>query len=124
VRILVADDDAHVRSALRLLLEQEADMEIVGEARTVDELLAQLTETPACVVLIDWELPGLRRNGSAVSSLRAAMHGTRLIALSGRPEAHVEAQRAGVDGFVCKGDSPETLVATLRSLCGSGAPQQ
>jgi DNA-binding NarL/FixJ family response regulator len=123
VRVLVADDDIHVRSALRLLLEQEPDVEIVGESTTTDELLKQITETPACVVLVDWELPGLRHNG-IVSKLRATMPRIRLIALSGRPEAQVEAQRAGLDGFICKGDTPETLVATIRAQCETAAPQQ
>ena len=98
-------------------------MLVVGESSSVEELLKQAEETPACVVLLDWELPGLRLNGT-IATLRRAIPKTRLIALSGRPEAVVESRRAGIDAFVCKGDSPETLLDTLRALCETLPTQQ
>jgi two-component system, NarL family, response regulator DesR len=115
VRVLVADDDVHVRSALRLVLEQEVDMQVVGESAAADGLLAEVVRSSAGVVLLDWELPGLRDNG-LVARLRAAEPKLRLVAMSGRPEQRSEALRAGMDAFVCKGDAPETLLGTLRAL--------
>jgi DNA-binding NarL/FixJ family response regulator len=115
VRVLVADDDVHVRSALRLLLEQEVDVEVVGESDVADGLIAQVANSRAGVVLVDWELPGLRTNG-LVSQLRSSAPKLRLVALSSRPEQRADAIRAGMDAFVCKGDVPETLLGTLRAL--------
>jgi DNA-binding NarL/FixJ family response regulator len=114
VRILVADDDVHVRSALRLLLEQEPDVQVVGESTAAETLVDEIGRCDARVVLLDWELPGLRTNG-LLPRLRALV---RTIAMSGRPEQRSEAMRSGVDAFVCKGDAPETLLAAVRSLTG------
>jgi DNA-binding NarL/FixJ family response regulator len=115
VRVLVADDDAHVRSALRLLLEQEPDVQVVGESTAADELIDELVRTHAGVVLLDWELPGLRTNG-LLAKMRSVEPLLRMIAMSGRPEQRGEAMRAGMDAFVCKGDAPEMLLGAMRAL--------
>jgi DNA-binding NarL/FixJ family response regulator len=115
VRILVADDDVHVRSALRLLLEQEPDVQVVGESMAADDLIGEIDRTRPGVVLLDWELPSLRSDG-LLTQLRTTSPGLRTIAMSGRPEQRVDALRAGVDAFVCKGDAPESLIGVLREL--------
>jgi DNA-binding NarL/FixJ family response regulator len=120
VRVLVADDDIHVRSALRLLLEQEADVQVVGESTAAEELVAEIERSRPGVVLVDWELPGLRSNG-LLPKLRGLV---RTIALSGRPEQRAEAMRCGVDAFVCKGDAPEMLLDAVRALAGPCAHEQ
>ncbi|HEY3058396.1 MAG TPA: response regulator transcription factor [Chloroflexota bacterium] len=120
MRVLVADDDVHVRSALRLLLEQEPDVQVVGESMAADELVGEIGRTHPAVVLLDWELPGLRSNG-LLTRLRLTTPGLRTIAMSGRPEQRVDALRAGVDAFVCKGDAPETLLGAVRALAAAAA---
>ncbi len=115
MRVLVADDDVHVRSALRLLLEQEPDVQVVGESGAAEGLVEEATSSNAGVILLDWELPGLRSNG-LIGELRTAIPTLRLVALSGRPQQKSDAMRAGMDAFICKGDAPETLLGTLRSL--------
>ena len=59
MRIFLADDQAKARSALRLLLEQEPGLSVVGEATETEDLLAQVQRTQPDLVLLDWELPGL-----------------------------------------------------------------
>jgi DNA-binding NarL/FixJ family response regulator len=115
VKVLLADDDAHVRSALRLLLEDEPGMAIVGESVSADGLLDQVAAAQPAVVLLDWELPGLHADG-LLDGLRALQPAPYLVALSGRPEAHDEALRAGIPNFVCKGDAPDVLLAAVRAL--------
>ena len=115
VRILLADDDPKVCSALRLLLENEPGISIAGECATADELVEQVARTRADIVLLDWGLPELRANG-AVRQLRASHPECQVVALSGRPEDREDAQRAGVVRFVCKGDPPESLLAVVREL--------
>ncbi len=115
MRVLVADDDVHVVSALHLLLEDEPDLTIVGDCSAADGLVDQVLATQPSVVLLDWDLPGLR-SSDALQRLLSLCPGCHLLALSGRPEHRCEALRAGARAFVCKGDAPEALLAALRSL--------
>jgi DNA-binding NarL/FixJ family response regulator len=115
VRILLADDDPKVRSALRLLLENEPGIIIVGECPAVNVLIAQVASTRAEMVLVDWDLPNLLASG-AVDDLRAMHDACQFMALSGRPEERDDALRAGAVKFVCKGDPPECLLAALHDV--------
>jgi DNA-binding NarL/FixJ family response regulator len=121
VRVLLADDDSHVRSALRLLLDQEPGVSIVGDCAAAESLVDLVECTRPTVVLLDWDLPGLRTSGE-LDRLRAAYPACQLVALSGRPEQRNEALRAGVSRFVSKGDAPENLLEALRGLA-SRQPQ-
>ena len=112
MRVLLADDQSKVRSALQLLLEQEPELSVAGEATEADELLAQVGTVCPDIVLLDWELPGLPRH-DLLSALRARCPHLKVIALSGRPEARQAALAAGADAFVSKGDPPEQLLAAV-----------
>jgi len=115
MRILLADDQAKVRSALRLLLEEQADLQVLGEAVDTTGLLDWVNVVCPDVLLLDWELPG-SQPGARLAALRARCPGMMVIAMSGRPEARRQALAAGVDAFVSKGDPPEALLRTLRHL--------
>lgn len=123
MRILLADDDAHVVSALRLLLEDEPGVIIVGDCDAADNLVELARTGDATVVLLDWELPGLH-GGDALATLRFALPGCQLLALSGRPEHRADALRAGARGFVCKGDAPDSLLSALHALTPEHAQTQ
>ena len=118
MNIILADDQFDVRCALKCLFESEADLQVIGEASSVAELLAQVALACPDLVLLDWELPGMTGH-DLLLTLRALCPAVRLIALSVRPEARDEALRAGVQGFVSKGDPPERLLAALRKFRGS-----
>ena len=112
MRVLLADDQTKVRSALRLLLEQQPGLSVVGEAAEAEDLLAQVEATQPDLVLLDWELPGLRTD-DRLSALRTLCPQLKVIALSGQPEARRAALAAGADAFVSKGDPPERLLAAV-----------
>lgn len=116
MRVLLADDDPHVRSALRLLLENEPGVSIVDECATGSSLVEHVVCSGADVVLLDWDLPG--RPAGDLERLRRVCPQCYVIALSGRPEHRLEALRDGVD-FISKGDAPEGLLGLLRALKGS-----
>jgi CheY-like chemotaxis protein len=63
MRVLLADDQSKVRSALRLLLEQQFDLNVLGEAVDAQGLRDWVSAVCPDVVLLDWELPGLGANG-------------------------------------------------------------
>jgi DNA-binding NarL/FixJ family response regulator len=112
MRILLADDQARVRFALRVLLERQPGLAVVGEATSGRDLMDQITTTRPDTVLLDWELPGLVAP-STIPSLHRIFPGLVVIALSGRSEARQAAQAAGADTFVSKTDPPECLLDAL-----------
>ena len=112
MRVLLADDQSKVRSALRLILEHQPDLNVLGEAVDAQGLLDWVRLVCPDVVLLDWELPGLPRH-DLLSALRGLCPHLKVIALSGRPEARQAALAAGADAFVSKGDPPEQLLAAV-----------
>ena len=117
MRVLIADDQAQVRSAMKLLLKQEPGMIVVDEAEDLDQVLDLTRGRRPDLVLLDWELP--RRGGkAALEGLHAAWPGLAVIALSGRAEARQAALSAGADAFVSKGDPPDRLLEAVADLTG------
>jgi DNA-binding NarL/FixJ family response regulator len=121
MRVLLADDESKVRSAIRLVLEQEPGLVMVGEAIDGAGLLAEAARSKPELVLLDWELPGPSAI-QLVRSLKLSAPEIKVIALSGRPEAGTHAAQAGVAGFVCKGDPPERLLAAVRAVSARKTP--
>ncbi len=126
MRVLLADDQPTLRSAVRLLLEQEPDVTIAAEATDVASLCARTAELHPDLLLLDWELPGLNTTGSTgsvrlvINSLYASCPNLHIIVLSGRPEAGRHALAAGASDFVSKADPPERLLAALRRVKRKG----
>jgi DNA-binding NarL/FixJ family response regulator len=119
MRILLADDQAEVRSALRLLLEHGLSHQVVGEVREGSSLLEKVQQARPDLLLVDWELPG-----PPVARLLRGLYSERpelkIIVLSGYMEAQQASLDAGASGFVFKGDSPSHLLALLHAMNGRG----
>lgn len=114
MRILLADDQRQVRSALRLLLEQDPAHEVAGEAADATGLLRLISEKAADVVLLDWELPGLSTR-ELLRLIHLGFPALRIIAMSTDPVAEREALAAGACAFLSKNDPPEKLSALMRT---------
>ena len=115
MRILLADDQTQVRTALQILLKHQIDMQVVGEASEAQILLSQIEQTKPDLVLLDWNLPDLSAIGS-VSGLRRYHPDLLIVVLSGRPEFRRQALAAKADAFVSKIDQPEHLLAALHVM--------
>lgn len=113
MRVLLADHQTQVRSALRLLLEQETAHDVIGEVSDARGLLAALGDDDADLLLMDWHLPGAG-SGSLLRELRRCYPEMFVVVLSGRPELSELALGAGAHAFVSKGDPPETLLHVLQ----------
>jgi two-component system response regulator DesR len=118
-RILIADDQARVRLAISILLEQETRLEMCGEASDTDTLQQGVFQTAPDLVLLDWELPGHEQVWHF--PLQRA-DGTRVpvIAMSSQPETAGAALDAGAAAFICKGDPPEVVLTTIYRVAGIG----
>ena len=114
MRVLLADDEPKVRSALRLILEQLKEVDTVDEVTDARSLAEQIQTAPPDILLVDWELPGLHPD-SSISELRRRSP-FKVIVLSGRCTTLPGAKNLGADAFVSKCESPDRLFATLRAM--------
>ena len=109
--ILLADDQPNVRSALRLLLEQEMGCE-VQEAPDAGDLLSQIETSCPDLVFMDWELTG-GQGPELLLAIKTIRPEISVIVLSSHPEVRQQAFRAAADDFLSKGSSPQEVLATI-----------
>lgn len=115
IRLLIADDHAVVRRGLVLVLRQEPDFSIVGEAKDGLQAFEMTQQLQPDVVILDWKMPGM--DGlQAAYQIREKMASVRLLLLSGGPIQAValEALEEGIDGFVLKDIAPDNLIDAIR----------
>jgi two-component system response regulator DesR len=120
IRILLAEDEAMFRTAIRRLLELEADLTVVAEVGRGDEVVEAARSSSAEVALVDIEMPG--KDGLSVAAdLREAVPACRVLIVTtyGRPGFLQRAMAAGAAGFVSKDASPEYLSDAIRR-CAAG----
>src|SRR3954470_8930232 len=110
VRVLHCDDSAAFRALIRAELEDDADIEIVGEAADVDVAVRVAGETRPDIVLLD--LLDVERD--AVGELRTVAPEARVVVLSGHPREYGERRRGGAAAYVEKDAAiPELREAVL-----------
>ena len=117
IRLLLADDQALIRSALAALLELEADFEVVAQVGRGDEVVAAALSARPDVALLDIEMPGL--DGiAAATALARELPSCRVIILTtfGRPGYLRRAMESGALGFVVKDTEAEQLADAVRRV--------
>lgn len=117
IRLLLADDQALIRSALAALLDLENDFEVVCQVGRGDEVVAAAVSARPDVALIDIEMPGL--DGiAAASALQHELPSCKVIILTtfGRPGYLRRAMESGAVGFVVKDTEPEQLADAVRRV--------
>ncbi|CAM5581011.1 response regulator transcription factor [Streptomyces atroolivaceus] len=117
IKVLLADDQALLRSAFRVLVDSEPDMRVVGEAADGAEAVALARSTLADVVLMDIRMPGT--DGLAATRMISAdpdLAGVRIVMLTTFEvdEYVVQSLRAGASGFLGKGAEPDELLNAIR----------
>jgi len=116
IRLLLVDDHAVVRSGLRMLLEHETDIEIVGEAGTAHETLALVEQLQPDVVLMDIGLPD-KSGIEATQEIKSRWPQVAVVALTIHEdeEYFFKMLQAGASGYVPKRAAPEELLTAVRS---------
>nr|WP_062318351.1 response regulator transcription factor [Demequina maris] len=117
IRVAIADDQALVRRGLRMMLEIEPDLEVVGEASDGAEAVLLARAATPDVMLMDVRMPGM--DGIAATARVAAEHpDLRVIMLTtfDLDEYVFEALEAGASGFLLKDVEPELLIAGVRAV--------
>jgi DNA-binding NarL/FixJ family response regulator len=122
IRVLVADDQKLVRGGFRLMLEQHADLEVVGEAGDGAEAVRLTRSLQPDVVLMDIQMPVL--DGIAATEQIVRSGSTRVLVLTtfDVDDYVVEALRTGASGYLLKDVDPEDLVAAIRAVSAGELP--
>ena len=117
IRVLLADDQPLLRSAFRVLVDSEPDMEVVGEASDGAEAVRLARERRADVVLMDIRMPGT--DGLAATRMIGAdpeLAGVRVVILTTFEvdDYVVQSLRAGASSFLGKGSEPDEMLNAIR----------
>lgn len=119
MKIMLADDYAPLRSTLQAWLTQEPTFEVIAEVAEAARLLPAAATLQPDVLLLDWELQGLRADTirqQVIVKLHAQSPHLRIVAMSTQFEAKQQALSAGADAFVSKSESPERLLLVLHKF--------
>jgi two-component system response regulator NreC len=117
IRILVVDDHAIMRTGLRMLLEAQSDIEVVGEAGDGSEASRQAKVLQPDIVLMDLSMPG-PRSGDAIRGVLRASPKTRVLILTMHddPAYLASAMSAGASGYVVKKVADTELLLAIRAV--------
>jgi DNA-binding NarL/FixJ family response regulator len=121
VKVLIVDDHAVVRSGLRLLLESEEDIEVVGEAGTAREAILEARSVKPDLILMDVVMP----DGSGLEAVPTLLHehdNVKVLVLSMQDDPRYvrEAFSVGASGYVLKEAADTEVVAAIREVARGG----
>ena len=122
IRVALVDDQALFRAGIRMLVDSQADLEVVGEASDGREALGVVRATRPDVVLMDIRMPGLDGLAATAELLRDD-DPPRIVMLTtfDLDEAAARAIRQGASGFLLKDADPEFLLAAIRTVHAGSA---
>jgi DNA-binding NarL/FixJ family response regulator len=117
IRVLIADDQALIRRGMAMLLDAEADIQVVGQAADGAEAVELAQRLKPDVVLMDLHMP--RKSGVlATREITAALPRTRVMVLTtfDRDELVFDAVRAGAQAYLLKDASEDEVLETVRAV--------
>jgi len=121
IRVLVADDHAIVRRGLKLILSEEFERVVVGEAQNGKELIEQIEKDDWEVVVLDITMPG--RSGldllKEIKRLRPQLP-VLILSMHSEDQFAVRAFKAGAAGYMTKEKAPEELVKAIKKVLAGG----
>jgi DNA-binding NarL/FixJ family response regulator len=124
IRVLIVDDQILVRSGFRRILEEESDIEVVGEAGTGEEAVDLTIELEPDVVIMDIRMPrmdGIEATERLLTAEEAPDTGILMLTTLDLEEYVYEALQAGVSGFLLKDAPPEELAEAVRIIARGDA---
>ncbi|MBI4319836.1 MAG: response regulator transcription factor [Chloroflexi bacterium] len=121
LRVLIADDHAVVRAGIRLLLDSQEGIQVVGEARDGAEAVAKTCELTPDIVLMDVAMAGLS-GLEATREIRRTNPDTRVLMLTMHDdeEYFFQAVSLGASGYILKEATPEDVVLSLQIVSRGG----
>ena len=119
MRLLIADDHGVVRGGLRLLLDRQPDMEVIGEAADGAEAVAQVLARRPDLAILDVAMPRLTGlQATREIKARAPEVGVLILSMHDDERYLFEALKAGASGYVLKREAGQDLVDAVRAVVG------
>jgi len=123
IRVLLVDDQELVRSGFRIILDSEADIEVVGEAENGEVAVRLAAETHPDVICMDVEMPVMNGIDASRQIIAAEDPAPAILILTtfGHERYLFDALAAGVSGFLLKSSRAEQLIDAVRALASGQA---
>ncbi len=117
IRVLIVDDHAVVRAGIRLLLDSQPDMKVVGEAQNGREGLVQAQKLKPDVILMDITMPDMG-GVEATQAVKETYPPAQILALTMHEDAayFFRMLQAGASGYIVKGAAPSELLSAIRAV--------
>jgi DNA-binding NarL/FixJ family response regulator len=124
LRVFIADDSLGFGTLAAAWLEANADIEVVGIARSAAETIAGLADARPDVVILDRLLPQPEHSQEILAHVRRHVPGAAVLLVSGMPDDDLalEAVAAGADGHVSKAANAEALTDAVRRVAAERRP--
>ncbi|MBF4487824.1 MULTISPECIES: response regulator transcription factor [unclassified Flavobacterium] len=121
IRVVLADDHVFVRDGIKSLLENEANIEVVGEAIDGADALEVVATSKPDLLIVDIRMPNLT-GIEVVEKLRGENNNVKIIMLSMHEseEYVLKSIKAGADGYLLKGSSKEEFLKALHTVAAGG----
>jgi two-component system nitrate/nitrite response regulator NarL len=121
IRVVLADDHVFVRDGIKSLLENEANIEVVGEAIDGADALEVVATSKPDLLIVDIRMPNLT-GIEVVEKLRSDNNNVKIIMLSMHEseEYVLKSIKAGADGYLLKGSSKEEFLKALHTVAAGG----
>ncbi len=123
IRVSIVEDDAVIRETLQSLFTFEKEFDLLSAHSTAEDALLRLTDTCPDVMVMDINLPGVS-GIDCVGRMSQRCGNTQFLMYTVHDDDHrvFEALKAGANGYILKGSTPDQLLDAVRELHAGGAP--
>ena len=120
-KVIIVDDHEIMREGLKRILNDEADMKVVGEANNGNDVLKLIADTDCDILLLDLNIPG-RRGSELIEEVKKKKPKIHILILSINPEDYnaLSLLRSGASGYLCKDTALKELVKAIRKVLVQG----
>ncbi len=120
IRIVIADDDAIIREGLKMIIETQADMELIGVAVDGTEAVKLCESLTPDVTVLDIRMPNMDGIEAATILLRNNLTAPLLLTTFDEPDFILRALKAGVNGYILKNSPAQRILSAIRAIHTGG----
>ena len=115
MKVLLADSKANILYGLNVLLEEQPDIDIVGESAEIENIVSKVIRTCPDLIILSWDFPK-QQVEDIMRKIRLSCPNIFVIALSSKSYLKETAIQSGANDFIWKGDPPIRLLSSIQNL--------